>query len=372
MKIAITGTRGIPNNYGGFEQFAECISSGLVKAGHQVTVYNPHFHEYELDNFNGVVIKRVYCPEHKMGSMAHFIYDYLCLKDALKQDYDIIYQAGYGTSAPALAMLKKQRMNTLIVTNMDGIEWKRSKWNAVTKKVMKWMEKVTVAKSDFLISDNKGIQAYYKEAFNRSSIFLAYGADLVNDFSPEVLADYHLTENEFYLLIARMEPENNIEMILEGYSKSQNSLPMIVVGNCKNKFGSYLKEKYQSNKGIIFLGAIYDKNKIDSLRHYSRIYFHGHSVGGTNPSLLEAMAAQAFIAVHQNAFNLTVIDKGAPAFSNSNDVKNIIENYPILSQYKQDLVKANLDIIKKEYSWSYIVEEHEKSFQQMIKEARQG
>ena len=137
MKIAILGTRGIPNNYGGFEQFAEYISIGLVKKGHDVTVYNPSFHPYKETKFKGVNIIKAYSPEEKLGSMGNFIYDYNCLKDAKQRNFDIIYEAGYATCSPFFYLLKSKKSK--LITNMDGIEWKRSKWNFLTKKLMKFL-----------------------------------------------------------------------------------------------------------------------------------------------------------------------------------------------------------------------------------------
>src|SRR5215216_3264604 len=124
MRIAILGTRGIPNNYGGFEQFAEYISIGLAKKGHDVTVYNPKFHPYKEAEFKGVNIIKVYSPEEKLGSVGNFIYDYNCLKDAKQRNFDVIYEAGYATCSPFFYLLKSKKSKLII--NMDGIEWKRS------------------------------------------------------------------------------------------------------------------------------------------------------------------------------------------------------------------------------------------------------
>ncbi len=121
MKVAILGTRGIPNSYGGFEQFAEYLSVGLVERGHSVTVYNTSFHEYPDTIYKGVSIRKIYSPEKRIGASANFIYDYLCLKDALQSDFDIIYELGYHSNAPSYCLLKKE--SPVVITNMDGLEW---------------------------------------------------------------------------------------------------------------------------------------------------------------------------------------------------------------------------------------------------------
>lgn len=364
MKIAILGTKGIPNNYGGFEQFAEEISKRLVLRGHSVTVYNPSFHNYSLDNFNGIRIKKVFDPEKIIGGAANFIYDYLCLKDALKADYDIIYEAGYHSVALSYLLLNiREIKEPIILTNMDGLEWKRSKWNPIVRKLIKFLEKVVVRNCDYLIADNKGIQQYYLDQFNKESYFIPYGATIVEEFDQDILKLYDLKASSYNLIIARLEPENNIEIILQAYISSSTERPLVVIGNFKTKYGKYLKLRYVNNL-IKFLGGIYNKAHIDTLRRYSVLYFHGHSVGGTNPSLLEAMACGSFIAAHDNIFNKSVLGENALYFTNEISVRKIIDDVDTCKE-KDHFVAANLEKIKKIYDWEKIVDKHEELFKRL-------
>ena len=364
MKIAIIGTRGIPNNYGGFEQFAEYISVNLAQRGHDVTVYNPHFHIYKENMFKGVHIRHVYCPEKYLKAMAHFIYDWLCLKDALKQGFDIIYEAGYHSNALSYLMLKKN--HPVVITNMDGLEWKRSKWSWVTRQIIKWLERLAVHKSDYLISDNKGIQEYYQKRFGKDSFYVAYGANVVANFDESVLTRYALSRYNYYILIARLEPENNIETVLDGYIRTETEYPFIVVGNNKTRYGKHLMRKYK-DRNVRFIGASYNKEDLDVLRKYACIYFHGHSVGGTNPSLLEAMASEALIAAHHNIFNQSVLQQNAFYFEDSSAVARIIDAYPTLSgDIRKNYIEKNRELIEKEYSWEYITTVHESLFMKLL------
>jgi len=366
MKIAILGTRGIPNNYGGFEQFAEIVSVELVKLGHEITVYTPHFHSYKNSTFNGVLIRRIYSPEKYIGAAANFIYDFLCFRDALNNDFDIILECGYHSNAPSYFLMKKTTKPVLI-TNMDGLEWKRNKWNNFTKWLIKKLEKLAINRSDYLVSDNIGIQKYYQEKYNAKSYFIAYGADLVDDYNICILEDYKFFPQKYFILIARLEPENNIETILDAFCKSQSEFPFLVVGNHNTKYSKYLKEKYRNNK-IIFCGGIYDKMKLDSLRKYSLAYFHGHSVGGTNPSLLEAMASQAFIVAHKNEFNQSVLMDNALYFNDQNDLASIIANllkFPMEKRLK--FIDNNCRLIKSQYSWKIITKKYENLFIEVLK-----
>lgn len=366
MKIAILGTRGIPNNYGGFEQFAEFLSIGLVRRGHEVTVYNPHFHTYPKRSFHGVAIRYIYSPEKWMGASANFIYDYLCLKDALRIGFDIILECGYHSNALSYYLMNG-RKTPVLITNMDGLEWMRSKWSRPTRWIIKQLERIAVEKSHYLVSDNLGIQHYYRSAFNMDSTFIPYGAEPVNEIDNFYFQTYFLKEQDYYLLIARLEPENNIEIILDGYLISgYNNRPFIVIGNHENKYGRYLKQKYAATS-IRFAGSIYDKKVLDSMRYHARIYFHGHSVGGTNPSLLEAMACQAFIVAHDNEFNHSVCGDNAFYFTSKEDISSLISKSDygherLILQMKQN----NLKTIKDNYSWDCIISSYEELFNKTL------
>ena len=279
MKIAILGTRGIPNEYGGFEQFAEYLSTGLVDRGHQVAVYNPSWHSYQKEFFKGVEIIKKHCPEKTIGSLAHFLYDWICSKDAKKRGFDVIYHAGYLSAGPSIFFLSK-KSDVCWVTNMDGLEWKRDKWNKPVKWLAKQMEKIVVRHSNYIISDNIGIQKYYKEKFKTNSTFLPYGAAIPEYVSDQFIEEFKLKINQYYILVARLEPENSIETILDGFCESKSKTPFVVVGRNNSRYGEFLKRKYYSNDKIIFVGGVYNIDKLNSLRKYAKLYFHGHTVGG--------------------------------------------------------------------------------------------
>jgi hypothetical protein len=367
MKIAFLGTKGIPNNYGGFEQFAEYLSVLLAAKGHSVTVYNPSFHPFEGNEFKGVQIKKIYSPERLIGGAANFLYDHLCLQHALKQDYDIVYEAGYHSVALSYRMLGIRKLKKpVVITNMDGLEWKRSKWNYGTRQLIRRLEAIAVNESPYLISDNEGIRQYYLEQFKCDSFFIPYGADPVTEFNPDYLVRYNVKPNKYFMLMARMEPENNIEMILDAYVTSGNRSPFIVIGGYGNKFGTKMFEKYSSN--AYFVGGVYNKSELDSLRYFSAAYFHGHSVGGTNPSLLEAIACRSFIISHDNAFNRGVLGNEAIYFSNENElVERFRSMEELLKRNGDDFKNKNLEKIASVYNWDHITVRHEELFRSLMK-----
>jgi len=372
MKIAFISTRGIPNNYGGFEQFAEHISVGLAQRGHEVTVYSPHYHPYQEKEYKGVRIKHIYSPESWMGSsLGSFFYDYACLKDALRNEhFDIIYEAGYTTIIPAYIRFNVKAIKSpIFVTNMDGLEYKRAKFNKLVQKFVYWEEQMAVKYSQFLVADNMGIHDYYKEHFGRESKFLAYGANIYDNYSEEFLKEYGLERNQYLLIVARLEPENNLSMAIEGYIASEiyGKIPLVIVGKTNTPYGKYLVNTYSSYEHIRFTSGIYNFDKLNSLRYFSYAYFHGHSVGGTNPSLLEAMASECFILSHDNIFNKTVLGDNAIYYSDKDEVINLLNKLEILIRERKQLYTTNnLEVIRTQYSWEKLIEEHEEYFMSLF------
>ena len=373
MKIAIISTRGIPNNYGGFEQFAEYISVGLVKRGHQVTVYSPHFHPYKNKNYKGVQIKHIYSPENWMGSsVGSYFYDYFSLRDALKNEkFDIIFDTGYTSIVPAYIWFNvKNIYHPVLITNMDGLEYKRTKFNKYVQKLIFWEERKAVEQSHFIIADNIGIQNYYKEKYGKESKLLSYGANIFVNYDQNVLEKYNLKIYNYFLAIARLEPENNIEAVISGYlaSVQKNVRPLIIIGKTNTPHGKYLVKKYSCEKFVQFVGGVYDFDILNSIRHFSTAYFHGHSVGGTNPSLLEAMASGCFIVANDNIFNKTVLYEDALYFSSYEDIMQILNNIDIsINGRKEVFAENNYSRIRKIYSWEKLIEEYEAYFLEILK-----
>lgn len=375
MKIAFLSTRGIPNNYGGFEQFAEYISVGLASRGHEVVVYSPHFHPYQSCDYKGVRIKHIYSPETWMGSsVGSFFYDFLSLSDALrKEDFDIIYEAGYTSIVPAYIWFNVKKLTRpVFTTNMDGLEYKRTKFNKLVRKFIFWEERTAVRHSHYLISDNMGIHDYYKAKYGKESKYLAYGANVYDNYQDSYLCEFSLKPSAYYLLVARLEPENNIEMVIQGYLNSRSVVhDLVIVGKTDTSHGKYLVAKYGSCHRIRFIGGIYDFDKLNSLRHFSLSYFHGHSVGGTNPSLLEAMASDCFIFAHDNIFNRSVLGEHAFYYSDSSQVTYFFDEMPsLVSQYKAAYTAYNLSLIQDSYSWDKLVDEHERYFYWLLEEQK--
>lgn len=357
MKIGIIGTRGIPNHYGGFEQFAQFVSEGLVKKGHEVFVYNSHNHPYQQSTWNGVKIIHKYDPEFKIGTAGQFVYDLNCILDSRQRQFDLILNLGYTSSSIWMRLFPGK---SVVMTNMDGLEWKRTKFSKRTQQFLLYAEKLAVKHSDVLIADSIGIQRYLSEKYDKQSIYIAYGAHLFDQPDASFIQSQGVEPYQYNMLLARIEPENNIEMILEGIQKSSNKQRFLVVGNHSTVFGRYLKDKFKSVDHIIFTGAIYDIGIVNNLRHFSNLYFHGHSVGGTNPSLLEAMSSQCLIVAHDNEFNRSILNEDAFYFQSSEDIRTIVDTTPLKSRHQQ-WIEHNNSKITQIYSWQNIIDAYEQA-----------
>jgi hypothetical protein len=351
MKIAILGTRGIPNFYGGFEQFAQYLSVGLVEKKHEVFVYNSSSHPYQSSTYKGVNIIHCFDPENKIGTAGQFIYDLNCILDTRKRNFDVILQLGYTSSSIFNFLFKKSR----IVTNMDGLEWKRSKYSKPVQFFLKYAEGLAVKYSDVIIADSLGIKKYLDQKYLIDSLYIPYGAS--ENQNPEIshIEKFSLQKYDYDLLIARLEPENSVLEIVDGFIASNVSRKLVVVGSTKTKIGKKII-KIKDDR-LIFLNYVHDIKVLNSLRFFSNLYFHGHTVGGTNPSLLEAMASKALICANDNVFNKSILQDEGLYFSSANDVTLLVENK--LKDDYSNFILANNIKIEKYYTWHKIISEYE-------------
>jgi glycosyltransferase involved in cell wall biosynthesis len=356
MKIAIIGTRGIPNNYGGFEQFASFLSVGLVNKGHQVIVYNSHDHPYQEKSWNNVQIVHCYNPEKKMGSAAQFIYDLNCILDARTKGFDVLLLLGYTSISIWGPLFPK---DSVVMINMDGLEWKRAKFSRPVQKFLMWAEKLAIRFCDHYIADSYKIQSYLNEKYQVGCKYIPYGAEVFTTEQENGLLEFNIRKFEYCMYLARIVPENNIEIVLDGFNASKSRKKMIVIGSMDSSFGRYIKNKFRADPRIQFIGALYDVEKVHILKAFSFLYFHGNSVGGTNPSLLEAMASRALIAAHENPFNRAVLNDNAFYFSSPAEVARIIDS-TIRNGREMQRIQNNLDRIKNDFTWENVIEQYER------------
>lgn len=354
MRLAILGSRGIPALYGGFETFAEELSVRLVQRGMDVTVYCEAGEGGANDTYRGV--KLVHIPTPRLGPLTTIVYDLRCLWHARKA-FDVVYMLGYGTS---LFCFLPRLWGSKVWINMDGIEWARSKWNRLAKLWFKMMEAIAMWTPNQVIADAAGILRHLqsRHAHIPAAVVIPYGAPVI-DTTPDtgLLDEWHLAPGKYGLVVCRLEPENSVKEIVEGYLQAGSRHPLIVVGSIEPAT-DYVKELVLlSSDRVRFIGPIYDKRKLQALRFYSRTYFHGHTVGGTNPSLLEALGCGNLVIAHDNVFNREVAGEAATYFHQEQDLADgirAVESYS-LEQLNRMRTMAR-DRVKNGYCWDSIVD----------------
>jgi glycosyltransferase involved in cell wall biosynthesis len=308
-------------------------------------------------------VKHVWNPELTVGTAGNFIYDYLCMRDAIKNKADILLVLGYTTASVFFPFMGFGR--SVVVTNMDGLEWKRDKWSDTIKKLALWFEKLGAKHSNHLVSDNEKIREYLLNAYGRDSTFIPYGCEPFTKPDPSALTGYGVQPGAYAIVIARMEAENNVAMILEGYLKSQCKDPILVVGNMVTGYASMLSEQYGSDKRIRFMGGIYNQEDLNNLRHHAKYYFHGHSVGGTNPSLLEAMASSVYVVAHGNEFNRSVLGSDASFFMSADEVCSFVDSF-MPGDHVVRSIQSNLKKVREQYNWNAIADQYESLFKKVL------
>ena len=352
LKIAVLGSRGIPALYGGFETFAEELSTRLVQEGMDVTVYCEKIGEEPANAYRGVNL--VHIPAQQLGPLTTILFDLLCLWHARKA-FNIVYMLGYGTS---IFCFIPRLWGTKVWINMDGVEWARSKWSYPAKLWFKLMEFMAMWTPDRVIADAQGILRHLQSRHVHlpPTSVIAYGAPLV-DTAPDdkLLYEWQLTSGKYYLLVCRLEPENSVKEIIKGYLQSNSRNPLVVVGGIDSA-RKYVSDLLQLDDiRIRYVGPVYDKSKLQALRYHAMAYFHGHTVGGTNPSLLEAMGCGNIIIAHDNVFNREVAGEAGAYFSQEHDIAAGIRSLESYTTRQINKMKSQArERIKTTYSWDTI------------------
>lgn len=317
-RVAILGSRGIPARYGGFETFAEELAVGLVARGHAVTVFceragnAPAGPAEPAEPAKHRGVRLVHVPAPRLGPLRTLLFDLGCLWRA-RRGFDVVYMLGYGS---AVFCGLPRRSGAEVWINMDGLEWRRRKWGRLARAWLHRMEGRALAVATRVVFDADAVRAdvLARRATRAAVSVIEYGARAPAPLDPGVLESLALRSRGFYLVLCRIEPENHVLEILRGFGRLATDHALLVVGDVDGA-GEYGRAcRAASHGNVRFLGALFDRVTLDTLRAESRAVIHGHSVGGTNPSLLEALAAGAAVIAHDNPFNREVLEDGASYF----------------------------------------------------------
>lgn len=353
LSIAILGSRGIPNRYGGFEACAAELAARLVKKGHRVVVYTGSDHPVKAAMVKGVERRLIFNPERWLGASGQFVYDLLCNLDSRKDRFDIILHLGYTSDS---IWFRWWAPGSRHVVNMDGQEWKRAKYSRPVKAFLHRAERMATLRACSLVADSPVIMDYLAQAYPVPVTYIPYGAEIPAQVA---IGPADLVPGGYDLILARMEPENNIDMAIRAKIDAKDPVPLVIIGN-ENKYKRRLKRLYGHHRNIRFRAAVYETDVINAIRHHSRLYIHGHSVGGTNPSLLEAMACSCAIAAHDNPFNRSVLGEDGRYYKDVFQLQELFSGHN--AEAYSGFIRRNLEKIHARYNWDMVTDSYEQLF----------
>jgi len=357
MEIAILGTRGIPARYGGFETFAEKLAVGLAERGYEVTVFCERDAAEAPPSLGKVKLSYISAPA--LGPLQTVIYDLKCLW-AARRDFQVVYMLGYG--AALFCFIPRLWGNQLWI-NPDGLEWARAKWGLVAKSYFRCMEWISLRVADHLIADAAAIAENLKERHGRlpSHSVIPYGCEVIDvPPPPQILSKWNLEPGSYFLVVCRLEPENHVLEILKAFQQSSSRKELIVLGNVDRRSPYVQKLLAVRDSRIRMLGTIFDQADLAALRFYAFGYMHGHSVGGTNPSLLEAMGCGNLIFAHDNPFNRETLGESGLFFSSAQDLTRKIEEVEACVLATDTLKRETKERARTSYQWNDIIEAYVK------------
>lgn len=359
MRISIIGIAGLPARYGGFETLAENLVKHLGDR-FDFTVYCSSFlYRDRPQVYNGASL--IYLPLRANGIMSIF-YDIVAIFHALKHaDLLLILGVSGTVILPVVRVLTRKS----VVVHIDGIEWKRQKWNLIARAYLKLSEAIAVRFATRVISDNEVIQGYVKERYGKDSVLIEYGGDHASYADREdYLGEFPFMRERYALSVCRVEPENNVHIILDAFSRIRE-FPLVIIGNWHgNKYGRQLLKKYLTFKHIHLIDAIFDQRKLDALRSNCNLYIHGHSAGGTNPSLVEAMSLGLPVIAFDVSFNRATTEDRAIYFRDRDDLMRIIKGFT--DSERQKISFHMKEIALRRYTWQTTSAKYSNLFEKSI------
>ena len=363
MKIAILGTRGIPANYGGFETFAEELSTRLAIRGHDVTVYCRSHHAPAGKTEHKDVRLRVFPTiRHKyLDTVAH---TFLSAIDAAFKRFDIVLLCNAANS-PFIPILTWT--GTPVVVNVDGLERNRKKWSAIGKLYYKLGERTSVWFATRVVTDAAAIRDYYREQYDLDTSLIVYGADIGRSPAPEVISRYGVEPEGSILYLSRLEPENNAAMVIEGFRASETDAKLLVVGDAPyaDEYKRELRRLAAGDDRIIFTGYVYGDDR-KALQQNALVYVHATEVGGTHPALLEAMGAANCVLYLKTPENTEVTDGTGIAYTGVADLTAKLDTALNDTGLRKRLAHLAAARVSKHYDWECVSDSYERLFHEVI------
>lgn len=362
LRIALLGTRGVPAQYGGFETCVEEVGRRLVAAGHRVQVYcrRPARIRSTDQPREYLGMSLIQLPAVRRQTLETLSHSALSVIHSSLRGVDcaLVFNAA---NAPFLPVLRARGIPA--ATHVDGLEWRRTKWSGAGRRYYRAVEALAVRWSDALIADAAGIADYYRTEFGADTRLIAYGAPILESVGDERLAELGLTRRGYHLVVARFEPENHVLEIVQGYTRSAASLPLVVVGSAPYGDDYTARIEAAADSRVRLLGGIWDQELLNQLYAHTVSYLHGHSVGGTNPSLLRAAGAGAYSIAYDCVFNREVLGEQADYFRVPDEVGQLVTRSEARPDETMALGASSQQAIRT-YDWDEVA----RSYQQLCRQ----
>lgn len=354
--LRILGIRGIPCRHGGFETFAEHLAQYLVRRGWQVTVYcqeEGRGRPWE-DAWEGV--RRIHVPVSGDNAWATIRFDFLSVLHASRFP-DPVLTLGYNTAVFSVFYRVRGIRH---VMNMDGIEWKREKWKAHERLWLRFNEWAGKRLADHLIADHPEIQKHLMGSGQHRIAMIPYGGDEITQADQGLLRPFFLLPGQYALVVARPEPENSILEIVRAFSRHPRGIPLVVLGNFKPGHPYHDEVRRAASKEVVFPGSVYEREILQALRFHARVYLHGHKVGGTNPSLVEALGAGSPVVAHDNPFNRWVAGSSARYFSSTDELADVLDSLLGNDTLLAEMGEGSRRRFREKFRWEDILQQYER------------
>ena len=355
--LKILGIRGVPARHGGFETFAEKLSLYLVKQGWDVTVYCQEDAGESLweSEWNG--IKRIHVPTKAKDAAGTVLFDLKVAWHCRETDA-LLLTLGYNTAC--FHILQRLRGQTNVI-NMDGIEWRREKWGTIAKTWFWLNERAGCFLGNHLVADHPKIKSHLATRIRDNKItMIPYGGDKVDTADVSTLDQFNLLPGDFSVVIARPEPENSFLDMVRAFSRKKRNHKLVVLGNFDTERNEYHRQVVEAaGDEVIFPGAIYDAAVVGALRFFSKFYLHGHQVGGTNPSLVEALGAGCAVIAHNNKFNRWVAGDSAEYFDNEAGCATLFDKVLLESFDNSEMKNGSRNEYETRLTWDFVLSEYE-------------
>lgn len=371
MRIAILGTRGYPYVYSGYETFVAALSVRLVAKGHEVVVYcHRGLFQHRPPVLNGV--RLVYLPAIERKILSQFSHSLLSTLHAVFSAADVLLYVN-SANGPFGLLTRLSRKRTAI--NVDGLEWMRPKWKGLGARYFKWASRLSTRYFDEVICDSDRMADIYRDEFGSTSVTIAYGADPGESQDPSLLREFHLEPGGYYLVVGRLIPDNNADLIVEGFRTSSIRRKLVILGDVPYRDAYATRIRQVQDDRLLFPGYVKDQSVLRELYCNAYAYVHGHEFGGTNPALLKALAYGSCVVALDTVFSREVLNDGEYGLyfrKDPADVRRVLETLdrdPDLAQRYRNISRRR---IAERYTWERITAQYEVLFLSMISRTPSG